>query len=124
MGPNFGNRGMESDGNGDDFGATPKTMPVWTNVTILGHLGSEADQSIGALHREGYGGQVYRSVYTDNTSSVAGGATGTAEFQEGCLDVDDELDEDLEYGDVLFNCANGALGRRRHLVSKGSSTSP
>jgi len=109
MGPNFGNRGMESDGNGDDFGATPKTMPVWTNVTILGHLGNEADQSIGALHREGYGGQVYRSVYTDNTSSVAGGATGTAEFQEGCLDVDDELDEDLEYGDVLFNCANGAL---------------
>ncbi|XOZ33414.1 hypothetical protein ACMDCT_14575 [Halomonadaceae bacterium KBTZ08] len=109
QGPNSGNRGMETDNNGDNFGATPKTSPVLANVTILGHRGNEGDQSAGALHREGYGGQVYRSVYSDNTSSVAGGATGSAAFQEGCLDVDDELDGNMTYGDVVFNCTNGAL---------------
>lgn len=106
QGPDAGNRGMETDNNGDDFGATPKTSPVLANVTILGHSGNSGDQSAGALHREGYGGQVFRSVYTDNTSGVAGGAGA---FQEGCLDVDSEVDEDLEYGDVLFNCTAGAL---------------
>ncbi len=106
QGPDSGNRGMETDGNGDDFGAEPKTSPVLTNVTILGHSGNSGDESLGALHREGYAGQVYRSVYTDNFESVAGGA---GEFQEGCLDVDDEVDEDLEYGDVLFNCTAGGL---------------
>ena len=106
QGPDSGNRGMETDNNGDNLGATPKTQPVLTNVTILGNSGNSGDQSAGALHREGYGGQVYRSVYTDNFISVAGGA---GEFQEGCLDVDSELDEDLEYGDVLFNCTAGGL---------------
>ncbi len=106
QGPGSGNRGMETDNNGDNFGATPKTRPVLANVTILGHSGNSGDQSAGALHREGYGGEVYRSVYTDNTSNVAG---GSGEFQEGCLDIDSEVDEDLEYGDVLFNCAAGAL---------------
>ena len=106
QGPGAGNRGMETDGNGDNFGATPKTTPVLTNVTILGNKGNDSDQSLGALHREGYGGQVYRSAYLDNSSSVAG---GSGQFQEGCLDVDSEVDEDLEYGDVLFNCAAGAL---------------
>lgn len=105
-GPDSGNRGMETDNNGDRFFAEPKTEPVLTNVTILGHSGNSGDQSAGALHREGYGGQVYRSVYTDNTTNVAG---GPGEFQEGCLDIDSEVDEDLEYGDVLFNCAAGAL---------------
>ncbi|WP_077529145.1 hypothetical protein [Vreelandella utahensis] len=110
QGPNSGNRGMETDNNGDDFGATPKTKPVLTNVTILGHRGNESDLTAGALHREGYGGKVFRSVYTDNTSSVAGGGSSvTSEFQEGCLDVDDEVDGDMEYGDVLFNCAAGAV---------------
>lgn len=100
-----GDRGIESDNNGSDFGATPKTAPVMANLTILGNAGDGGttdSNTYGALHREGFGGQVYRSVYADD--SLAG-----AQFDEGCLDVDDELDEDLEYGDVLFNCAAGAL---------------
>lgn len=109
QGPDAGNRGMETDNNGDAFGATPKTRPVLANVTVLGHSGNSGDETAGALHREGYGGEVYRSVYTDNTSSVAGGGTGSAAFTEACLDVDSELDEDLTYGDVVFNCSAGAL---------------
>jgi len=111
-GPNSGNRGMETDNNGSNAGKQPKTKPILANVTILGHRGNETDLSQGALHREGYGGTVLRSVYMDNTSSVAGGNAGdaAAEFQDGCLDIDTELDEDLEYIDVLFNCAQGALG--------------
>jgi hypothetical protein len=105
QGANHGDRGMETDNNGDNFGATPKTSPVLVNVTILGNAGnggaSDAN-TMGALHREGYGGQVYRSVYADDTFN--GG-----QFDLGCLDVDSELDEDLAYGDVIFNCNNGSL---------------
>ena len=105
QGANHGDRGMETDNNGDNFGATPKTSPVLVNVTTLGNAGnggaSDAN-TMGALHREGYGGQVYRSVYADDTFN--GG-----QFDLGCLDVDSELDEDLAYGDVIFNCNNGSL---------------
>ncbi len=105
LGSQHGDRGMETDNNGDDFAATPKTSPRIANVTILGQAGnggaSDAN-TMGALHREGYGGQVYRSVYADN--SVNGG-----QFDLGCLDLDSEVDEDLVYGDVLFNCSAGAL---------------
>jgi len=102
-GPDSGNRGMETDNNGDDFAASPKTEPVWTNVTILGNTGNSGDTSEGALHREGYGGEIYRTVYSDN--ELAG-----TEFQDGCLDVDDEVDDNLEYNDVVFNCAAGTNG--------------
>lgn len=106
QGTEFGDRGMETDNNGDDFAAMPKTSPRLVNVTVLGNAGNggTADaNTMGALHREGYGGKVFRSVYTDD-SAVNGG-----QFDLGCLDVDSEVDEDLEYGDVLFNCAAGAL---------------
>jgi len=103
--PNFGDRGMETDNNGDDFGASPKSQPALANVTDLGNDGN-SDATIGALHREGYGGEVIRSVYADDARSAAGG-NGT--FGEGCLDVDDELDEDQAYFDVLFNCSAGEL---------------
>lgn len=105
QGDAHGDRGIESDNNGSDFGAEPKTSPVIANITILGNAGNggTADSNtMGALHQEGFGGQVYRSVYADD--SVAG-----SQFDEGCLDVDQELDEDLVYGDVLFNCAAGGL---------------
>lgn len=105
QGENHGDRGIESDSNGSNFDAEPKTSPVLANLTLLGHYGnggaSDAN-TLGALHREGFGGQVYRSVYADD--SRRGGA-----YENGCLDVDDELDENLAYGDVLFNCSNGAL---------------
>ncbi|MCI5061429.1 MAG: hypothetical protein MRY71_00615, partial [Algiphilus sp.] len=102
QGANFGDRGIESDSNGDNFGVLPKTQPILANITILGNNGNEGGTEA-ALHREGFGGQVYRSAYGDDTV-INNGA-----FGDGCLDVDDELDETLLYGDVLFNCSAGAL---------------
>lgn len=105
QGANFGDRIIESDNNGSDFGALPKTTPILANITLFGNAGNGGTgdaNTMGALHREGMGGQLYRSVIADD--SEAG-----AQFDLGCLDVDDELDEDLEYGDVLFNCAAGGL---------------
>ena len=106
QGANHGDRGIESDNNGDDFGATPKTSPVIANLTILGNSGNEG-ATMGALHREGFGGQVYRAVYSDQDAASGAGLSGS--FGLGCLDVDDELDEDLHYGDVVFNCTAGGL---------------
>lgn len=102
QGANFGDRAIESDGNGDNFGATPKTSPIIVNLTILGNPGNDGS-TMGALHREGFAGQVYRAAYGDDTV-INNGAFGA-----GCLDVDSELDEDLAYGDVLFNCSAGSL---------------
>lgn len=105
QGDAHGDWGIESDSNGSDFAAEPKSSPVLANITILGNGGNGGTtdaNTAGALHREGFGGQVYRSVYADN--SLAGG-----QFDKGCLDVDNELDEDMAYGDVLFNCAAGGL---------------
>ena len=106
QGANHGDRGIESDNNGDDFGATPKTSPVIANLTILGNSGNEGTTK-GALHREGFGGQVYRAVYSDQAAVNVFSDGG--QFGLGCLDVDDELDEDLKYGDVIFNCSAGGL---------------
>lgn len=103
-----GDHGIESDNNGSNFGATPKTSPVMANLTILGNDGNEGAVDLntnGALHREGFGGQVYRSVYTDNLVA----ADGSGEFGTSCLDLDDEVDEDLFYGDVVFNCVAGTF---------------
>jgi len=92
-----GDRGIESDNNGDNFDAAPQTAPDIANITIIGGLGK--GESFAALHREGWRGQVFRSVYTD----------GDVAFVNGCLDVDDILPSELQYRDVVMNCANGAL---------------
>ncbi len=104
QGASHGDKGIESDSNGDNFDAAPKSSPVIANLTILGDFGNggAADANTSVLHREGFGGQVYRSVYTDNL--LTGGT-----FDKGCLDLDDEVDEDLFYGDVVFNCATGFM---------------
>ncbi|MEM6929528.1 MAG: hypothetical protein AAF602_21490 [Myxococcota bacterium] len=92
-----GDRGIESDNNNDNFDAAPQTAPNIANITMIGNVGK--GESSAALHREGWRGKVFRSVYTD----------GDAAWARGCLDVDDALPPALEYRDVLFNCANGAL---------------
>jgi len=93
-----GNRSMETDGNGDNFDATPYSEPILMNVTLLGNEGKTSVDSTGALHREGYRGHIYRSIITDDT--VAGGA-----YRNGCLDVDDAKPSELQYRDVIFNCS-------------------
>lgn len=97
IGATHGDKGIEADNNGDNFGALPKSTPVLANLTILGDHGNEGKSGI--MHREGFGGQVYRTVISDN--KLTGGHFGP------CLDVDSEVDEQMFYGDVVFNCANG-----------------
>ncbi len=97
MGSENGDRGIESDNNGGNFDEAPQTAPDIANITIIGDVGK--GESSAALHREGWRGRVFRSVYAD----------GGAAFVRGCLDVDDALPSELQYRDVLANCANGAL---------------
>ncbi|MGI8740040.1 MAG: hypothetical protein ACR2KU_10560 [Gammaproteobacteria bacterium] len=97
QGTTNGNYGIESDGNGDNFNAVPFTAPRIANVTILGNKGRIDENTTGALHREGWRGQVYRSVYA-NTGPVA-------RFEDGCLDIDDLLPTSLRYRDAIFGCA-------------------
>ncbi len=100
LGAASGNRGIESDNNGDNFGATPVTAPTLANITILGNSGS--DDTTGALHREGFAGKLYRVVIADD--ALAGG-----QFDNGCLDVDDVLPSGLVYRNSLFNCSPSDL---------------
>ncbi len=98
MGDNDGDRGMESDNNGDDFDAEPRTRPIIANVTILGNRGKGSSQAV--VHREGYGGQIWRSAYLDD--SLRGG-----QFAAGCFNIDDQANSasGLTYQDVIYNCA-------------------
>jgi len=97
LGATNGNYGIESDGNGDNFNAIPFTAPRIANVTILGNKGRIDENTTGALHREGWRGQVYRAVYA-NTGPIA-------RFEDGCLDIDDLLPTTLQYRDAIFACA-------------------
>ncbi len=63
----------------------------------MGDLGKRS--SLGAIHREGSRGRVFRSVFVD----------GPAPFGQGCLDIDDALPSELQYRDVVMDCSNGAL---------------
>ena len=88
-------RGIESDNNGSDFDATPRTRPTIANLTIVGATGAGAN----ALHREGMGGFIHNAIY--DTGDV-------------CLDVDDQNNEinndELIYDDVILNCAANTAG--------------
>lgn len=97
IGKTHGDKVIESDSNGDNFAALPKSKPTLANLTLLGDFGNEGKSGI--MHREGFGGRVYRTVISDN--KLTGGT-----FSK-CLDVDSELDEDMFYGDVVFNCSKG-----------------
>lgn len=99
QGAQNGDRGIESDGKDDEL---PLTAPNIANVTILGNAGKPDNDTFGALHRENFAGSVYRSVYTDDL--LAGAA-----FEDGCVDVDDVLNPDNTYRDVVFNCTPASL---------------
>jgi len=120
QGANFGDRGIESDNNGDAFGATPKSKPTIANITILGNYGnggSSSSESRAVMHREGFGGSVYRSFYGDN--EIVAGATG--KWTNGCIDVDDEVDGDMVYGDVYLQCSSGDLWQGMDSGASGAS---
>ena len=102
-----GDRGIESDNNGDNFDQTPRSMPTLANITIIGNVGKDSATTTGALHREGMGGFFHKIIITDE--NAAGGAL----LQNGCLDIDDSqarIDEGtLRYADAIFNCSAGAV---------------
>lgn len=98
QGATVGDHGSEADNAGPGDDATPVSRPVLANITILGNTGS--DDTSGLLWRRGFGGQLWRSVISDDT--VNGGA-----FDDGCFDIDDQVDENLAFVDVIVNCING-----------------
>ncbi|MFA9460020.1 hypothetical protein [Thiohalorhabdus methylotrophus] len=108
MGADNGNRAMETDGNGDDFDAKPYTAPTIANLTVIGNSGGDSSDTLAHLAREGYRGNIHRTVYTDDPNN------GT-KFKTACIDVDEMSgsswldDSPLTYEDVVFNCDNGAL---------------
>jgi hypothetical protein len=99
MGDQNGDRGIEADSRFDDV---PVSTAQLANVTVLGNAGSAENSTLAALHREGFAGAVYRSVFTDDHRAGAA-------FENGCLDVDRRLPADFRYRDVIFDCAGGAL---------------
>ena len=100
-----GDKGIESDNNGDAFDATPISMPTLANITLVGDVGKSSATTTGALHREGMGGFFYNMIITDKSA--------TAGWEDGCLDVDHtvaRIDEgSFKYFDAIFNCASGSL---------------
>lgn len=110
QGANNGNRAMETDGNGDDFDKTPYTRPTIANLTVIGNSGKSGTETLGHLAREGYRGNIHRSVYTDDLGTNVGG-----NFSHGCLDVDEmggsswQTDQPLTYEDMVINCQSGEL---------------
>ncbi|MGF1508296.1 MAG: hypothetical protein ACFB9M_02190 [Myxococcota bacterium] len=102
MSANFGNHGIESDNNGDNFLATPFSAPDIVNFSALGNAAGDSTGR-GALHQEGFAGRIFRSVFIDDTA--AGGA-----FEDGCLDVVDEntvhsTGETLQHVESVFDCS-------------------
>ncbi|MEL6340494.1 MAG: hypothetical protein AAFQ65_11335 [Myxococcota bacterium] len=101
QGTTSGRRGIESSNNDMDIEATPLTAPNIANVLVLGNSGdAAASDSIGAVHRQGFAGRVYQSVFTDDTL-----ATGS--FEGGCVDIDQPVAEGLRHFDSVFNCTGG-----------------
>jgi hypothetical protein len=102
-----GDKGIESDNNGDNFDAAPISMPTIANLTLIGDVGKASAKTAGALHREGFGAFIHKAIITNK--DTAGGAI----FEGGCVDVDDSIariDEGtLKYVDAIFNCSPGAL---------------
>lgn len=106
LGAENGNNGIEADGNGGNFDAEPTTSPVFANVTVLGNVGNgDADgqgASRGVFTQEGARIQVYRSVFADD--DPVGGS-----FDDGCLDIDDIVPNELQLADVIFDCSPDPL---------------
>ncbi len=99
QGATRGDNGIESDSNGD-FLATPVSAPILANITVLGNSGRSDAATRGALHREGFAGQLYRSAFVDDFLS-------SGAFEAGCLDIDDVLPAGLAHFDSVFSCSGG-----------------
>ncbi|MEO0600636.1 MAG: hypothetical protein AAF211_04315 [Myxococcota bacterium] len=100
MGEDHGRVGLRGSNNVQLFDAPPTSAPRIANLTVLGNRGSPLTTSVGALHYQGWRGQVHRSVYAD---------AERPNFESGCLDIDDPLPSSLRYFDAVFDCSPQAL---------------
>ncbi|MEO0593999.1 MAG: hypothetical protein AAFZ38_10495 [Myxococcota bacterium] len=97
LGDEHGHNGIESDSN---FATLPISSPILANVLVTGGSGRDDTETRGVLHREGFAGQIYRSVFTDIRAR-------NGFFQDGCLNINDELPNELRHFDSVFNCSGG-----------------
>ncbi|MEO0605997.1 MAG: hypothetical protein AAF211_31500, partial [Myxococcota bacterium] len=95
-----GDRALEGDNNGDNFDAAPLSNPVVANVTLIGGQGKGETRA--AMLREGWRGQIVRSVVVDGEGSAGA-------FTQGCIDIDDSLPAELSIRDTLVDCSGGLL---------------
>ncbi|MEW6683776.1 MAG: hypothetical protein AB1451_12775 [Nitrospirota bacterium] len=97
-----GDRGIESDNNGGNFDALPRSLPTIANITLIGDVGKPTTTTTGAYHHEGFGAFFHKAIIT-------GG------FELACLDIDDRSDDvtagRLSYDDSIFNCAAGSAAQ-------------
>lgn len=91
-----GDNGIEADNNGDNNGATPRSNPTLSNVTLIGQPASSSSDSA-MLLREGTAGDLSNIVMVG--------------FNDACLDIDHaETFAQLDAGDLtvthsLIDCA-------------------
>ena len=70
----FGDQGIEADNNGDNNQAEPRSMPLLSNLTLVGSPESKKSD-IGILLREGTGANIHNAI--------------AMAFEDACLDIDD-----------------------------------
>jgi hypothetical protein len=93
-----GDNGIEADNNGDNNVAAPVSMPILSNMTLIGSPDSESSD-IGLLIREGTGVHVLNTV-------VKG-------FNESCIDIDNDA--------TFTNISEGNLSFSNTVVDCGTS---
>jgi hypothetical protein len=75
--PLDGDQGFEADNNGEDNDATPRSFPTIMNVTLIGAMNNNNDESdIGMLLREGTAANIHNSIVMN--------------FGDAGLDIDQE----------------------------------
>ncbi len=83
-------QGIEADSNADDNSATPKSMPMISNLTLIGAGNGNGESDLGMLLREGTGAYIYNAVVMN--------------FGEFGIDIDQDATWDnAENGDLVVD---------------------
>ncbi|NCN26206.1 hypothetical protein GW915_01420 [bacterium] len=86
-----GNNGIEADNLGKNHGATPRSQPTISNVTLVGQSGAALKGGDGMLLRAGTGAKIYNSIVTG--------------FKKACISVQDAGDLDgIDFQNNIINC--------------------
>ena len=89
--------GLECDGNGSNHTATPRSLPMLSNLTIIGPAGTTAPGGRGMHLKAGTGGDIFNAIFTD--------------LQGAALDIDNQATYDFAYSDApsSYNTISGNL---------------